>query len=360
MNPKIILLLIAFVQFTPNYSMVAADMITIVSGDGKEISISRAKALEIGQFKDLLQTQFAENRQNKIEFRDLNSTNLNQLKNFIENKQIQDPITALRLADQLDYPLLKQDAKAKIEEQLNQKQISSDTLKSRLAGTNLLEDIAKLHFLKHEQIIPGIDEQILRFTFKDYQQNKPYEFFRFRTTKAFGKQFDFSALYLGNLDGLDKLANLSQAETLALYGNKLSELSPSTIPAIASLKTLTLNNNRIDSIAPGTFRGFPALVYLQLSGNPLKTLASGTFEGLNNLTDLFLSKAQLHSLSDDIFQQTPALQRIMLNDNKLTQLSTNVFRGLTQLKTVNLIGNTLSETNKKELKNAYPNVKFIF
>lgn len=360
MKTKIILLLIAFVQCNPSYSMVAADMITIVSGDGKEIAISRAKALEIGQFKDLLQAQFAENSQNKIEFRDLNSTSLNLLKDFIEKKEIQDPIWALRLADQLDYPLLKQEATTKIEEQLNKKQISIDALKSRLAGTNLLEDIAKLHYLKHEEIIPGIDPQVLHYAFKDYQQNKPYEFFRFRTSKAFGKQFDFSELHLANLDGLDKLANLSQAETLALYGNKLSELSPSTIPAIALLKTLTLNNNRIASIAPGTFRRFPALVYLQLSDNPLKILAPGTFEGLNNLTDLFLSKAQLQSLADDIFQQTPALQRIMLNNNKLTQLSPKVFRGLPQLKTVNLTGNTLSETNKKELKDAYPNVKFIF
>lgn len=360
MNTKIILLLILLMQFTFHYPMVSADMITIVSGDGKEISISRATALEIGQFKDLLQAQFAENSQNKIEFRDLNSTSLNQLKDFIEKKQIQDSISALRLADQLDYPLFKQQAVAQTEEQVHKKQISIDALRSGLAGTNLLEDIAKLHYLKHEEIIPGIDPQILRYSFKDYQQYKSSDFFKSRTSKSFGKHFDFSGLHLANLGGMEQLANLSQAETLSLHSNKLSELYPSSIPAIASLKTLTLNNNHIDLIAPGTFRGFPALVYLQLSNNPLKKLASGTFEGLNNLTDLLLSKTHLESLADDIFHHTPALERIMLNNNNLTQLTPNTYRGLPQLKTVNLMGNRLSETNKKELKDAYPNVKFIF
>lgn len=358
MNWIIAILLILF-SYQQSTGMTATDMITLIGANGKEISISRAQALQIGQVKDILSRGFNEASQNKIEFKDLSNESLNTLKNFIDKNEIQDAILALRIANQLDYLDLEKAATDKILDQLAKKQITLEALKSKLAGTTILNDMARSYFLENGAPAAGL-ESITHFTFKDIQGKKHADFFRHRTSGNFGKTFDFSNLNLTSLEGLNTIPNLLQVVTLSLYGNKLGTIDSSTIPALANLKTLTLNNSNISSIAPGAFKNYPQLVYLQLSDNPLKTLAANTFEGLPNLTDLFLSKTSLQNLADDIFQQTPALQRIMLNNNQLSKINPAVFRQLPQLKTVNLMGNQLSQENKKELQNAYPLVKFIF
>ncbi len=86
---------------------------------------------------------------------------------------------------------------------------------------------------------------------------------------------------------------------------------------LRNLRYLALQGNFLTGLAPSSLRPFTALTFLNLSSNPLADLPAGLFSSLSSLQVLDLSSANLTSLPGALFGTLPALTLLDLSDNPL-------------------------------------------
>ncbi len=221
-------------------------------------------------------------------------------------------------------------------------------------------------------------------------------------------RLDLSNMKINDLQGLQKIPNISNLsllglarnqlttippnafagltslETLALWGNQLTTIQPNAFAGLPNLEYLRLQQNQLTTIQPNAFAGLTRLYMLRLARNQLTTIPPKAFAGLTRLTYLFLDRNQLTTIPTDAFAGLPSLYELRLEDNQLSTIPTAALAGLTNLRELSLGNNQLStiptdalaglpklrelrlgnnkldEKTKKAIKKALPGVKIDF
>ncbi len=97
---------------------------------------------------------------------------------------------------------------------------------------------------------------------------------------------------IGEITGLEDIALMENLQTLALYNQKISDLTP--LKELHNLQRLGLGRNNIDDLTP--LLSLESLSYLDLSGNPITNADIGMLTVLPGLSGLDLGETNVNSI----------------------------------------------------------------
>lgn len=166
-----------------------------------------------------------------------------------------------------------------IAQMIQQEQLSIDTA----------FQIAKLYYLITGNDFLGVDRAKIGFSVRDYLDYKP-DIIQARKTP---NDLDLSSLRLQDLDGLQNIAGLNNLQEPSLRNNQLTQLPAGIFQGLNNLQFLSLEDNQLTQLPAGLFQGLNNLRELNLRNNQLAQLPAGLFQGLNNLQRLYLENIQL-------------------------------------------------------------------
>jgi Leucine-rich repeat (LRR) protein len=138
------------------------------------------------------------------------------------------------------------------------------------------------------------------------------------------------------------IGNLSNIDTLALYGNQLSGNIPSAMGNLAQLIYLDLGSNQLTGSIPASFSTLSNLRLIALNLNQLSGTIPSYLSSLPNLYYLDIDNNQFTGTIPSSFGSFPKIQYLILADNQLTGTMLASFGNLTQLKYLDVSGNQLT------------------
>ncbi|XP_019635174.1 PREDICTED: slit homolog 3 protein-like [Branchiostoma belcheri] len=201
---------------------------------------------------------------------------------------------------------------------------------------------------------------------------------------------DLSNNLLTTLEGTLKGLTFSNLNSLTVSGNRILEITNSTLTSLTSLRDCFLDHNRIRKIESGAFRGMgnlnnfylgnneleemplnelegvlkldltnnrlrtpplnmsaaPNLAILMLSGNPMKTLAPSQFSGLKSIFDVDLNNVTAvreHTADFRALCDAPTLESVSMNDNNLTSFPYNLLSCAGNATYISVAGNRITQ-----------------
>ncbi|XP_078703502.1 uncharacterized protein LOC144928697 [Branchiostoma floridae x Branchiostoma belcheri] len=201
---------------------------------------------------------------------------------------------------------------------------------------------------------------------------------------------DLSNNLLTTLEGTLTGLTFSNLNSLSVSGNRILEITNSTLTSLTSLRDCFLDHNRIRKIESGAFKGMgnlnnfylgnneleemplnelegvlkldltnnrlrtpplnmtaaPNLAILMLSGNPMKTLAPSQFSGLKSIFDVDLDNVTAvreHTADFRALCDAPTLESVSMNDNNLTSFPYNLLSCAGNATYISVAGNRITQ-----------------
>lgn len=139
----------------------------------------------------------------------------------------------------------------------------------------------------------------------------------------------------------DYLLGGSQMIAFVNAENLLETLDDDSFVSVQNLLILALYNNKIADISPKAFKGLTKLQTLQLSGNQVDSLDENLFKDLKSLSSLDLFDNKLSLLPLGIFTNNRKLETLRLDGNKFTVIAAGVFDKDSNLKSLNVSNNLI-------------------
>ncbi|CAD7090423.1 unnamed protein product [Hermetia illucens] len=132
--------------------------------------------------------------------------------------------------------------------------------------------------------------------------------------------------------GFEKLTKLD------LYQNRL-HLTKDIFIGLGKLRSLRIGISDLRYLEPGIFRNQKQMEHLAVWRNKLQNLTKSTFTGASSVTYLDLSANELTTLDYDVFQLLPNLEIIYLSTNNFSTLPEKLFFHNQKLQSIHLNGN---------------------
>lgn len=138
-----------------------------------------------------------------------------------------------------------------------------------------------------------------------------------------------------------EISNLTNLQTLLLYGNELKSL-PKSFGLLEKLKVLDVSRNQLESI-PDEIANLTQLTTINLSNNALKIFPS--LPNSIKLSVLDLSNNKLTTMPDICYDDNTVLADIYIKGNSIENIPGEITR-LASLKHLNLAGNKIKTVPK--------------
>lgn len=140
-------------------------------------------------------------------------------------------------------------------------------------------------------------------------------------------------LFLGENDisnlpqeGEQSLAEIYSLEWLSLDDNKLTEISPASLPD--SLETLSVQNNYIKSFPTDIINQMARIQRIYLRGNFVTKFPEYVYKKKKKLDKLDVGDNYIDMIPTDAFSSTLSIRDLNLDCNKITNLSDSTFKGV--------------------------------
>ena len=135
--------------------------------------------------------------------------------------------------------------------------------------------------------------------------------------------------------------NCSSLQDLNLNGNELTKI-PLALKDMRLLRTVDLGENLITALDEPGFRGMSNLYGLRMIGNRIENISRSSLRELSNLQILNLARNQIKSIEKGAFEASPSIQAIRLDGNALTQID-GLFANMPNLLWLNVSDNRLTK-----------------
>ena len=146
-----------------------------------------------------------------------------------------------------------------------------------------------------------------------------------------------------------ELGGLTSLQRLYLYGNALDGEIPEELGSLTSLQYLYLHNNQLDGSIPTQLGSLTSLQRLQLQGNELTGPIPAALGSLTSLQWLLLYDNQLDGSIPEELGSLTSLQFLYLHSNELTGEIPEELGSLTNLRRLYLYDNQLDGSIPSEL-----------
>lgn len=166
----------------------------------------------------------------------------------------------------------------------------------------------------------------------------------------------FSRFYLNNINGLHRIPNVDDIETLDLSFNEITELG-NNLNVLKKIHYLNLAYNEISDLGH-SFDEVESLEELDLDNNKITQLGDSLKE-LINLTTLYITNNQITTIGDSL-QELTNLDELDFSNNKITSLGDSLHNLIkleicrfshNQIKTLGNSFNGLIDLNHLDLSN---------
>ena len=157
-------------------------------------------------------------------------------------------------------------------------------------------------------------------------------------------------LFYEELPDKTKKNYFPKLEKLELAHNKIFQIPDNVFDPLENLKSLALYDNKIVNISNKAFSLLHKLENLYLGNNKICTIAENAFDSLESLKNLELQGNKIAHISSKIFNLLLSLETLDLSENGISKIDDNAFDSLSSLSFINL--------QKNKLKNSLLNAKF--
>lgn len=155
------------------------------------------------------------------------------------------------------------------------------------------------------------------------------------------------AFFNTNFERINVIEYPSEIKELAMWQNKITNVTKRSMTNMKNLLFLTLSDNKIECIEPFAFSELNKLIELKMASNRIQNLTREMFDGLHSLEFVTFEKNEIEFIGPNTFSRMENLKKLQLSSNQLTILDPDTFSGLRNLKILDLSRNPLKEIHPK-------------
>ncbi|XP_078700271.1 uncharacterized protein LOC144927008 [Branchiostoma floridae x Branchiostoma belcheri] len=136
--------------------------------------------------------------------------------------------------------------------------------------------------------------------------------------------------------------NNPDLEVLAVYNNKISEVSPGVFRGLNILRELDMRANKITSIPAGVFNGLPSLWVVRLYENTINTMAVGAFSNLSSVEFFNFAANRLTRVVNGTFGSPQGATSLSLHENNISIIEPGALSSFVSLTSLYIYSNRIS------------------
>ncbi len=177
--------------------------------------------------------------------------------------------------------------------------------KQTILPKEMLDKVARYHYLLKGKELKGADTTNLGFSIQDYLDHSP-DLIQKRQHRVLNDIFlrqNLIGLRLNSLTGLENIPNIDQVQILNISKNQLRTLPAAAFAACTKLFSLTLSNNQLTHLNANIFDGMRLVYVLDLSYNKIAQIDEPTLQRLRQLMSEENMWLLAHSQSQVVYNE---------------------------------------------------------
>lgn len=150
--------------------------------------------------------------------------------------------------------------------------------------------------------------------------------------------------------GLSQPPNSIPEDTLVIDLSQNDIQTLQGLPSVPNAQSLRLPANKLEKLEASDLSVAPALMSLDLSQNSITLVDDKAFEGLSELRTVSLTGNKLTSIGH-IFKDTPQVTSVRLGNNEITEIGEEDFKDNAMVKMLDLSNNKITKVHQDAFKN---------